>query len=77
MEKRYYNAESIARALHAYEERFGMDSRDFYEAHCVDGEAVAEIPGFVRHVWAGLYRDFRRLSGEDFVERIETVAEFV
>lgn len=71
MEKAFYNADSLSRALAALEERWGISSDEFYEAHRADADAVAPIPGFTRHVWASIYLDVRRLSGGGFVERVE------
>jgi hypothetical protein len=63
--KRYYNAESTRRLLAFFEDRWGMRSEDFYDAHVADAE-FPRMPGFHRHVWASLYRDYRRLGGRTF-----------
>lgn len=75
MERRYYDGDSLSRALVSFEERYGLNSDAFYEAYVQDGEAIAHVPGFQRHVWASFYRDARRLTGEDFAESVERVLE--
>jgi hypothetical protein len=71
--KRYYNAESIRRVLASFENRWGMRSEEFYEAHVADAE-LPRMPGFHRHVWASLYRDYRRLSERTFSSHTNTLA---
>lgn len=72
MEKTYYTATSLRRALDAFEERYGMSSPDFYAVYSVyDDTRMAGISGFHRHSWASFYRDWRRLSGEDFAASVE------
>lgn len=71
MDKAYYDAQSLARALSTFEERFGLSSEKFYEAYVSDGEGLAGIPGFQQRVWASFHRDARCLGGDDFVEAVE------
>jgi len=74
MDKTYYSAESLRRALGFFEERYGMSSSDFYAAYvdydesCMAGRGIS---GFHRHSWASFYRDWRRMSGEDFAATVE------
>jgi hypothetical protein len=41
--------------LHRFEERYGLTSREFYEAYKRDDEAIAAVPGFDRRVWESLW----------------------
>jgi len=76
MEKSYYSAESLRRALDAFEQRYGISSVDFYDAY-VDCNAsrMEHISGFHRHSWAGFYRDWRPMSGDDFASTVERALE--
>jgi len=76
MERRFYTARSLKHALGAFETHFGMESASFYKAHSADSDRVAAIPRRHRNLWASLYRDWRRLSGEDFAEEIERELEY-
>jgi hypothetical protein len=76
MQRRYYNSASLERAISSLEQRYGMSSADFYAAHQADDPALDSMPRRLRNLWASLYRDWRRLSGEDFVEQVEREAEF-
>jgi hypothetical protein len=74
MQKRYYNAAGLERALEVFERRFKIASADFYEAHRAEGDdspLLKDVPRFERHIWADLYVQLRRLNGEDFAEQIE------
>lgn len=72
MEKSYYGAASLRRALDAFEQRYGMTSAAFYAAYVEYDEAeMKPISGFHRHSWASFYRDWRRLSGDGFAATIE------
>jgi hypothetical protein len=59
----YYDLNSLSRALGKLEERYGLSSEEFMKAHLTDSPAVAEIPGFSRHIWASFYRDVERIEG--------------
>ncbi len=72
----YYDLASLSKALGLMEERYGLSSDDFYEAHKIDGPAVAEIPGFHRHLWASLYLDVRRMNGSEFVAGVARTLEY-
>jgi hypothetical protein len=78
MERRYYDSESLSRALELYEREFHMSSAEFFEAHCLDGETIAHVPHFHRNVWAGLYRDVIRMreGGDRLVAQIERTLEY-
>ena len=75
MELGYYDADSLSRTLAVFEGRYSLSSEKFYELHVADDGAIAHVPGFHRQVWASFYRDVRRLTGEDFVERVERTLE--
>jgi hypothetical protein len=69
----YYDLDSLSRALGKFEERYGLSSEEFVDAHRVDGDAVRIIPGFQRHLWASFYLDIERMRGSGHV-RSEFVA---
>lgn len=71
----YYDLNSLSKALELLEERYGISSEEFYESHKADGQAVAEIPGFHRHLWASFYQDVRRMNGSEFVASVERTLE--
>lgn len=76
MEKRYYTADSLHRSLDAFEERFGMSSEDFYAAYTAYNiERMEGISAFYRHSWASFYRDWQRLSGDDFAASVKRELE--
>jgi hypothetical protein len=58
-----YNTASLEHTLGVLEERYGMSSDEFYEAHVGEGERVEGIPRFDRHVWASFYREARNGHG--------------
>jgi hypothetical protein len=60
----YYDLDSLSRALGKFEERYGLPSEDFVEAHRDDADAVLQIPGFVRSLWASIFFDVERMRGE-------------
>jgi hypothetical protein len=74
VEKRYYSAESLERVLLDLERRFGMSSEEFY-AKVTAGERIEDMPGFERSVWASVYRDFCRMSGDDFASSVSRTLE--
>lgn len=74
MERRYYDAAALEKTLASLEEHFEMTSAEFYDEQ--DREKIARIPGRIRNLWASLYRDWRRLSGQDFIERVEHEIEY-
>jgi hypothetical protein len=76
MERRYYSASTLERALSSLESHYGMTSSEFYAAHRADAPNVAAMPRRIRNLWASLYRDWRRLSGEDFTEQVEREIEY-
>jgi hypothetical protein len=61
----YYDLDSLSRALGKLEERYGLPSSQFMDAHRADAPAVRGIPGFVRHLWASLFLDIERMQGAD------------
>lgn len=72
VEKRYYTADSLRTMLDSFERRYEFESSLFYEAHYAEDEAaVGHIPRFLRHSWASFYRDWQRLSGDDFAASVE------
>ncbi len=64
----YYDQESLARALKRLEGTYGFSSDEFYRLHADDDPAVSKIQGFTRHVWADLYLNVCRMSGDEPVE---------
>ena len=71
MEKHYYDAASLERVLLAFERRYELPSDEFFARHRED-RSLEFVPGFHRHLWASIYRDFRRLSGgHSFAENAE------
>lgn len=62
---KYYDEQSLSRALKQLEDRHGFTSEGFYRRHASDDPSVQGVPGFVRHLWAGLYLDSCRLKGVD------------
>lgn len=76
VEKRYYSADSLRSALDSFEQHYELDSETFYAAHYAGDEAVAgHVSPFLRHSWASFYRDWRRLSGDDFAASVERELE--
>lgn len=73
MKKSYYDSDSLEAILRWFEERHGVSSDDFYEAHLADKDLPEGLTGFNRHAWASFYRDAKRLSGRSFAERAERV----
>ncbi len=71
MEKHYYDAASLERTLHAFEDGYGRSSADFYRAHLAGEDAIEDMPGFHRQAWAGFYAEWRSLTGNSFADRIE------
>lgn len=59
----YYDDKSLSRALKQLEARHGFTSEGFYQRHASDDPSVEAVPGFVRHLWAGLYLDLCRMNG--------------
>jgi hypothetical protein len=76
VKRKYYNAESLGRALSALEREHGMSSAEFY-AKAAAGEKVAGVPGFTRALWTSLYRDFCRLGGDDFALSVQRTLQRV
>ncbi len=72
MERNYYDANSLGRVLVSFEERYGMSSDAFYEAHLAD-ERLEHVSGFHRHTWASFYRDVLRMRGDGFAAHAERV----
>lgn len=71
MEKLYYSQDSLERSLLGLERKFGISSHEFYE-RISTGERIERMPNFTRSVWASLYRDFCRLSGDAFASTVES-----
>jgi hypothetical protein len=72
MERRYYDADSLARVLAAMEDTYGMSSDEFYEAY-LTGAPIDGLSRFNRHVWASFYRDVQRLRHDGFAENAKHV----
>jgi hypothetical protein len=68
MEKRYYSAQSLDRAIQEFEREHEMTTEDLYAAYS-SGEKVEGIPYFTQHVWASFYEDILRLTDGTGVER--------
>lgn len=66
MEKRYYNAESLDRAIREFEREYGMTTAAFYESYSAGN--VLDIPCFAQHVWASFYEDVLRMSKDRPIE---------
>jgi hypothetical protein len=78
MQRRYYNADSLERSLHAFEKRFGLDSETFLAAHTAgDEDVLKDIPRFLRHSWASFYLDWQRLREDDLGATVEHELELV
>jgi hypothetical protein len=67
MEKRYYNASTLARVLLDLERHYGLSSAEFYERY-VAGEDDLNMPGFTKHIWASFFREYERMSGDSLAE---------
>jgi hypothetical protein len=72
MDRRYYNAESLDRAIREFEAEYGMSTEDVH-ARYVAGESIGGLPHFEHHVWASFYEDVLRLTKGAGVERAEIV----
>ena len=75
MTRYFYNGASLEHVLGVLEERYGLSSEDFYEAH-VAGAPLEHIPRFHQHVWASFYREARTIGASDgFASRAQRVFE--
>jgi hypothetical protein len=74
MERTFYDASSLEHVLGGFEERYGLTSAAFYEAHLADAP-LEHISGFHRHTWASFYRNVLRLRGDGFAAHAERVLE--
>jgi flagellar biosynthesis regulator FlaF len=72
MEKRYYDAGSLDRAVRELEREYDMTSEAFYEAYAAGAEL--DIPHFNQHVWASFHEDILRLTDGQGVERGSVMA---
>ena len=59
-----YDAATLSTLLHRFEEHYGMSSVDFHRMQVADDEALAGMPGSVRHAWAGFYAEWCRMAPE-------------
>lgn len=75
MEKKVYNAESLAASLALFERKYGLSSSAFYEM-TEAGERIDGISGFSRSLWTSLYRDYCRMR-DDFTLSVERTLETV
>ena len=74
MEKKFYNAKGLEKSLSGLEARFGMPSTTFYAHYLDNDEVIDAVPRFVQGVWASLYRDYKRMCGDDgFAQSVETI----
>jgi hypothetical protein len=62
---KYYDEQSLSRALKQLEDRYGFTSEGFIRRHANDDPSISGVSGFVRHLWAGLYLDLCRMKGVD------------
>jgi hypothetical protein len=67
VDKRYYGAQSLDRAVQEFEREYGMSSDDFYALY--EAEECREIPRFVQHAWASFHEDILRMTGGVGVDR--------
>jgi len=67
MDKYFYSAASLDRAIHEFEGEYGMSSEDFHALYSAGAEVA--IPRFTQHVWASFYEDVLRMTGGAGVER--------
>ncbi len=74
MQKLYYDAESLDRAIREFEREYGMSTEEFY-ARYTAGEEL-EIPCVNQHAWAAFRDAIDRLTAGAGVER-QPVAERV
>jgi hypothetical protein len=65
MKRTTYNRASLERALGAFEERYGLPSNEFYEAHLANDERLADLRYSDRNAWASFYREARLGRGKD------------
>ncbi|MGD0453134.1 MAG: hypothetical protein ABSB69_06015 [Solirubrobacteraceae bacterium] len=72
MDKRYYNAESLARAIREFENEYDISSEELH-ARYTAGDEVDGVPRFEQHVWASFYEDVLRLTNGAGIERSEVV----
>lgn len=75
MKRRVYTADSLERLLSSLEKQYGMTSADFY-GRVLGGDELPDVPRFHRHIWASMYRDVRRMRGDDFVDHVERTLSF-
>jgi hypothetical protein len=76
MEKVYYDAAGLERVLRGLEERYGLSSGEFAAAHeRGDLDVVGSMPGFERHTWSSFYRDWQRLTKDEFADSVEHTLE--
>jgi hypothetical protein len=67
MDKSYYGAESLDRAVQEFEREYEMSTEDFYAAYSA-GELV-DMPCFTQHVWASFHENILRLTDGEGIER--------
>ncbi|MBA3807934.1 MAG: hypothetical protein H0X28_06025 [Solirubrobacterales bacterium] len=70
MDKMYYNAESLDRAVREFESEYGLASEELH-ARYIAGESIEGVPRFEQHLWASFYEDVLRLTDGAGVERTE------
>lgn len=59
--KSFYSVRTLRQELRSFERRYGMSSRDFFDAYLANA-VPDEIKRFDRIVWADLYRETDRLA---------------
>jgi len=64
MKRRYYDEESVARALKVYEGHFELSSSDFYELYRA-GRIPDTVPRSMANAWAGVFEEFESLRDEE------------
>jgi hypothetical protein len=70
MDRMYYSAESLDRAIREFEGEYGLTSEELH-ARYIAGESVEGVPRFEQHVWASFYEDILRLTNGAGVARTE------
>jgi hypothetical protein len=64
MKRRYYDQDSLARALRIYEAHFELSSSAFYDLHRA-GEVPDRVPRSMADAWAGLFEEYELLRGQE------------
>lgn len=77
MEKVYYSADSLERALLSYERHYGLGSAEFYELYLADDLTADRVHRHHQNTWASFYRDVLRLRRVDLAGHVDRSLELV